>query len=76
MVNDQVEDNYEWIVTIKTSDRSNETYQKFDGMIAAMRSRFPRRRESINTFTETGTMIATFRIGEVAIYQTNRFSQG
>lgn len=75
MLNDQVEDNYEWLIVIKTRDRDNETYLKFDNAITAMRSRFPRRRETISTFTETGKLTATFRIGEVGIYRTNRFSQ-
>jgi pectate lyase len=68
MLNNQQEQRYEWIISIKTTgDRTTSEYSKFTNAIDKMRQYFPRRRESISPFTETDNLIATFRLSELEI---------
>lgn len=67
MLNNQQEQQYEWIVSIKTRDRTPAEYSKFNSAIDKMRRYFPRRRESISPFSETDNLVATFRLSELEI---------
>lgn len=67
MLNNQQEQQYEWIVSIKTGDRTPAEYSKFNSAIDKMRRYFPRRRESISPFSETDNLVATFRLSELEI---------
>ena len=68
ILNNQQEQQYEWIVSIKTTgDRTPAEYSKFNSAIDKMRRYFPRRRESISPFSETDNLVATFRLSELEI---------
>lgn len=70
LLNNQAQDVVEWLVQIKTNERTPEIYTKFDAAIEVMRVTFPYRRETINDFSEYETLLATFRISENIIYNT------
>ena len=70
LVNRQAQDIVEWLVTLKSNERTPEAYTKFDAAIQAIRLEFPYRRESINTFAEAETLLATFRLSENIIFNT------
>lgn len=70
LVNDQAQDVVEWIVSLKTNERTPEIYAKFDKAVEAMRLTFPYRRETINDFSEYETLLATFRISENVVFNT------
>ena len=67
MLNHQQEQRYEWIVVVKSNERTSEGYSKFNQAIEKLRQYFPRRRETISPFTENENLIATFRLGELEI---------
>lgn len=71
LLNSQSQDVIEWLVQLKTNERTNEIYAKMDAAIEAIRVTFPYRRETIGTFGETETLLATFRIPENIIFNTN-----
>jgi len=68
LLNNQQEERYEWIVTIKTTERlSLDEYSKFSSAVNKMRRFFPRRREIIAPFTEDQDLTATFRLSELRV---------
>ena len=71
LLNNQSQDVIEWLVQLKTNERTLEIYTKMDAAIEAMRVTFPYRRETIGTFGESETLLATFRIPENIIFNTN-----
>lgn len=68
LLNNQAHDTFEWLVTLKSNERTPEIYKKFDQAISTMRQHFPDRRESIADFDEKNTLIATYRLPEEEIY--------
>lgn len=70
LLNHQAQDSIEWIISIKTNERTPEIYTKFDKAIEAIRLEFPYRRETINDYSELETLLATFRIPDNIIYNT------
>ncbi|PMB03569.1 hypothetical protein CEN49_22875 [Fischerella thermalis CCMEE 5273] len=67
LLNNQQEHRYEWIVAIKLSDRTPESFTKFSNAIEKMRRYFPRRRETISPYSEEENLIATFRLSELEV---------
>jgi hypothetical protein len=70
LLNSQSMDIVEWMITLKTNERTPEIYTKFDTAIEIMRLNFPYRRETINNFTEYETLLATFRIPDNIVFNT------
>lgn len=67
MLNHQQEQQYEWIVVVKIDERTPEGYSKFSNAIEKMRRYFPRRRETISSYSEKEILIATFRLSELQV---------
>jgi hypothetical protein len=67
MLNNQQEQRYEWIVSIKLHERTPEVFTKFSNAIEKIRRYFPRRRETISPYSEEENLIATFRLSELEV---------
>ena len=69
LANGQINENFEWLVTITLFEVTDAGLLKFENVISKMRQRFPLKRETIMNWNDENYPQATYRLGNTEIFQ-------